>query len=203
MVAASVALLVVAGLIFFLQSGGGGGGSTAKKKSVSANVKLTLGGIQNVNAGAEATLPDDATNQIMKSIGEYVDQGLVAPVKTSKPAKDLSGLFDAGAATAIQGPDKDVLFENGQPPRTGDFKPSAQPVVITALSDGSGQFALASAAFTYNADVGVKGGTLTTARNITLTFVLENGQWKISGYDVSVTRQGAEVEGSTTTAVKP
>ena len=35
-----------------------------------------------------------------------------------------------------------------------------------------------------------------------VTFTPENGQWKITGYDVSVTRQGAQVEGdSTTTAV--
>jgi len=51
--------------------------------------------------------------------------------------------------------------------------------------------------------VAVQGGTLSTARTTALTFTPENGQWKITGYDVSVTRQGAQVEGATTTtAVK-
>ena len=199
-VAASVALLAVAAVIFIVRSGGGSSSSTSKKKSVSANVKLALGGVDNANGGAPATLPDDAANQIMQVVGQYVDQGLIAPVKTGQPAKDLSSLFDAGSQEAIKGPDKDTLFENGQPKRTGDFKPSAQPVVITALSDANGQFVLATAAFTYDAEVGVQGGTLTTSRSIALTFSPDNGQWKITGYDVTVARQGAGVEVPTSTA---
>ena len=61
---------------------------------------------------------------------------------------------------------------------------------------------LATAAFAYRADVGVEGGTLTTARTIALTFAPENGAWKITGYDVSLTRQGAQVEGSTASTAK-
>jgi hypothetical protein len=110
-------------------------------------------------------------------------------------------LFDPGTHAAIQGPDKDVLFESGQPELTGDFMPSADPVVITALSDGNGQFVLATAAFAYRADVGVEGGMLNTGRTIALTLTPDNG-WKIIGYDVTVTRQGAQVEGSTTGAAR-
>ncbi len=75
-------------------------------------------------------------------------------------------------------------------------------MIITALSDGNGQFVLATASFVYRADVGVEGGTLNTARTIALTFAPENGEWKITGYDVSLTRQGAQVEGSTTSTAK-
>ncbi len=199
-IAVAAAPLVMAAVIFFFVRSDGGS-SPSTKKSVSANVKLTLGGIQNANAGAPATLGDDAANQIMAAVGQYVDTGLVAPVKTGKPPTDVSGLFDAGTQAAIQGPDKDVLFENGQPKLTGDFKPAAEPVVITALSDGNGQFVLATAAFTYRADEGVEGGTLNTARTIALTFTPDNG-WKITGYDVTLTRQGAQVEGSTTGTAK-
>ena len=198
-VGVAVGLLVLAAVIFFFVRSDGG--SSPSKKSVSANVKLTLGGIQNANAGAPATLGADAANQIMAAVGQYVDKGLIAPVKTGKPPTDVSSLFDAGTQAAIQGPDKGVLFENGQPKLTGDFKPAAEPVVITALSDGNGQFVLATAAFTYRADEGVEGGTLNTARTIALTFTPDNG-WKITGYDVTLTRQGAQVEGSTTGTAK-
>ena len=199
-IAVAAGLLVLAAVIFFFVRSDGGS-SPSTKKSVSANVKLTLAGIQNANAGAPATLGRDAANQIMAAVGQYVDKGLIAPVKTGKPPTDVSPLFDAGTQPAIQGPDKDVLFENGQPKLTGDFKPAAEPVVITALSDGNGQFVLATAAFKYRADEGVDGGTLNTARTIALTFTPDNG-WKITGYDVTLTRQGAQVEGSTTGTAK-
>ena len=162
-IAVAAGLLVMAAVIFFVARGDDGG-SSPTKKSVSANVQLTLAGIQNANAGTPATFGDDAATQIMTVVGQYVDRGLVVPVKTGKPA--------------------------------------AEPVVITALSDGNGQFVLATAAFAYRADVGVEGGTLNTARTIALTFTPENGEWKITGYDVSLTRQGAQVEGSTTSTVK-
>ena len=199
-VAVAAGLLVMAAVIFFLARGDDGG-SAPRKKSVSGNVQLTLAGVQNANAGAPAQLSDDAANQIMTVVGQYVDRGLIAPVKTGKPPEAVSDLFDAGTQDAIKGPDKDVMFENGQPELTGDFMPAAEPVVITALSDGNGQFVLATAAFAYRADVGVEGGTLNTARTIALTFTPDNG-WKITGYDVSLTRQGAQVEGSTTSTVK-
>jgi hypothetical protein len=191
-VAVSAGLLVAAALVFLLRPSDGDSGPT--KKSVSGNVQLTLAGVQNANAGAPAQLGDDAANQIMAAVGQYVDRGLIAPVKTGKPPEGVSELFDAGAQAAIQGPDKDVLFENGQPERTGDFKPVAAPVLIVALSDDNGQFVLATAGFTYLAETGVKGGTLKTTRSIALTFAPENGQWKITGYDTSVTREGAEVD---------
>jgi hypothetical protein len=200
-VAVAAGLLVLAAAIFFFARSDGGSSPTKSKKSVSGNVTLTLGGIQNANAGAPATLGDDAANQIMAAVGQYVDKGLIAPVKTGKPPTEVSGLFDAGTQAAIQGPDKDVLFEGGQPKLTGDFKPAADPVLITALSDGNGQFVLATAAFTYRADEGVEGGTLNTARTIALTFTPDDG-WKITGYDVTLTRQGAQVEGSTTGTAK-
>jgi hypothetical protein len=193
-VAVSAGLLVAAVLVFILQRGGDGGSGTAKKKAISGDVQMTLGGVQNANAGAPATLGDDIANQIMTALAQYVDQGLVQPAKTGKPAADLAGLFDAGTQVALQGPDKDVLFESGRPERTGDFKPAVTPVIITALSDGGGQFVLATAGFQYSAQVGVEGGTLATTRVIALTFTPENGQWKITSYDVTVSRQGAQVE---------
>jgi hypothetical protein len=136
----------------------------------------------------------------MQVIGVYVDRGLVAPVKTGKPPENVAELFDAGTQVAVAGPDKDVLFENGQPERTGDFTPAAEPVIITALSDGGGQFVLATATFNYSSNVVVKGGTIQTARTVALTFTPEGGVWKITGYDASVTRQGAQVDVPAATA---
>jgi hypothetical protein len=198
-IAVSVALLLLAALIFFLVRGGDDD-KPPPTQSVSDNVQLVLGGVQNANAGVPATLSDDAANQIMQLIGVYVDRGLVVPVKESEPPQNVAELFDAGTQVAIQGPDKDVLFESGQPELTGDFRAGADPVIISALSDGSGQFVLATAAFTYTTEVGVSGGTLKTVRTTALTVVPEGGSWKITGYDVGVLREGAQVEVPNATA---
>jgi hypothetical protein len=199
-VAACSVLLLVAALVFFLQPEGDHDESAPPRKSVVGNVQLVLGGINNANAGGPATLSDDAANQIMQLVGVYVDRGLVVPARESEPPQNVAELFDAGTQGAIQGPDKDVLFESGQPERTGDFKPAAEPVLITALSDGTGDFVLATAGFTYASEVGVKGGTLKTVRTIAFTVAPEGGLWKITGYDVGVTREGAEVEVPNATA---
>jgi hypothetical protein len=201
-IAVSVGLLLVAVLVFFLVRGGDGD-TPPPKQSVSDDVQLSLGGIQNANAGVPATLSDDAANQIMQLVGVYVDRGLVVPVKESKPAENVAELFDAGTqVAAVEGPDKDVLFENGQPELTGDFRAVADPVIISALSDGNGQFVLATASFTYTTEVGVSSGTLKTVRITALTVVPEGGAWKITGYDVGVVREGAQVEVPNATAVQ-
>ena len=76
------------------------------------------------------------------------------------------------------------------------FRPHGDHELV-ALSDGNGQFVLATASFVYRADVGVEGGTLNTARAIALTFAPENRGpretgggvrvgWKSNGSDVEV-----------------
>ena len=69
-VAVSAGLLVVAALIFFFMNGSdSGSGSNPTTKSVSGEVKLTLGGVNNANAGTPAALGDDAASQIMVAVG--------------------------------------------------------------------------------------------------------------------------------------
>src|SRR5262249_37075506 len=55
-VAVAVGLLVGSALIFFARGDGGSRPAKKTKKSVSAEVKLTLGGVSNANAGTPATL---------------------------------------------------------------------------------------------------------------------------------------------------
>ena len=43
------------------------------------------------------------------------------PVKTGQPPKNVADLFDAGTKAAMQGLDKDALFESGPPKGTGDL----------------------------------------------------------------------------------
>ena len=192
--------MLAAVIFFFVRSDGGS--SSPSKKSVSGNVKLTLGGIQNANAGVPATLGGDAANQIMAAVGQYVDKGLIAPVKTAKPPTDVAGLFDAGTQTAIQGPDKDVLFENGQPKLTGDFKPAADPVIITALSDGNGQFGAGDGGVHVPCRRGGRGRHAEHLPHDRARSSPPTTGGRSPATDVTLTRQGARVEGSTTGTAK-
>jgi hypothetical protein len=192
-----LALLAGAGFVFF---GGGDGGVGGGGDTVSiGEVELTVGEVRNENAGPPAQLPADVQEQVMATVGTYVKGALIDVVRNGEPAKDLATVFDAGAAARLDGPDRATLLEAGLPELTGDFTPSAQPVILTGLSDGSGAFVLASVAFTYTAKAEVDKGTVTITRVTELTMVPEGATWKITGYDVVLTRDGPGNASTTTT----
>jgi len=192
-----LALLVGAGFVFF-GGGGSGGGGSADKLSI-GDVELAVGEVRNENAGPPAQLPVEIQDQVMTTVGTYIEGALIDVVRDGEPARDLATVFDAGAATRLDGPDRATLLEEGLTELTGDFTPSVQPVILTGLSDGSGAFVLVSAAFTYEARAKVEQGAVKITRVTELTMVPDAGSWKITGYDVVLTRDGPGVASTTTT----
>ena len=198
-VVALLALLGAAGYFFFLRDDDGGGGGSVDTVSI-GDVDLVVGEVRNENAGFPAQLPPEVQDQVMTTVGAYVKAALLDVVSEGEPGGDLATVFDAGAAARLTGPDRAVLVEEGLPELTGDFEPSAQPVVLTGLSDGTGAFVLVSAFFNYAANAEVEGGRVTITRATELTMVPEGANWKITGYDVVVTRDSPGTGTTTTTA---
>jgi hypothetical protein len=200
--AAVLALLVAAGFFFFRD--GGGGEKTVKvkprPKAEIGDVELVVGGVYNVNGGPPVPLPPEIQNSVMSTVHNYVQGALLDPVREGETAEAIGALFDGVTAPRLEGPDRAVLFEEGLPDLTGSFKPSALPVNLTALSDGAGNFVLVTASFVYSATVEAKQGEIVILRNTELTLVPDGGAWKITAYDVHLTRELPETEPTTTTA---
>ncbi len=194
-VAVVLALLAGAGYVFLGGDSGGGGGDSVSI----GDVELVVGEVRNENAGFPAQLPVEVQEQVMATVGSYVEGALIDVARDGEPGADLATVFDAATALRLEGPDRAVLLEEGLGDLTGDFEPRAQPVILTGLSDGTGAFVLVSAAFTYVAVARVEKGKVTITRVTELTMVPERATWKVTGYDVVLTRDGPGV-GTTTSA---
>jgi hypothetical protein len=200
-VLAVAGLLVAAAVVFF----GGDDGDDAPRrepKSVSVNLKLVRGASRSENAGPPAELPVEVQDQIMELVGDYVDKGVIRPLKTGERAPDLSGLFDLGAASRLDGPERSALFEEGMPPTTIK-RARAFPVSFTGLSDANGSFVLVTAGFGFVLDGENDQGKVKITRTSELTFLPEGGTWRITGYDIVVVREGGTTAATTTTAKAP
>jgi hypothetical protein len=200
----AVAVLLGGAAFAFLRDDGGsddGGGSPRPAPEVSiGELELTVGGVIPANAGPAVPVPPELPQAVLSTVGAYVDGGLIEPIRKGEAASDIAAIFEAGAAARLEGPDRAALFDEGLPEVTKSFTPTAQPVTITALSDQAGAFVIATAILVYGAELEVDGGTVTVARTAELTMVPEPEGWKITSYDVLVTRDGPGVEPTTTTA---
>ncbi len=197
----AVLALVGAALFLFLRDEGGSGSEAKRVQEVAiGDLELTVGGVFPINAGPPATLPPEIQNAVIATLGRYVEGALIEPIREGKPAADIAAIFDAAAATRLEGPDRSLLFDEGLPEVTKSFQPTAQPVTITALSDGTGTFVIATASLVYEAKLETDEGTVTVNRTAELTMVPEPDAWKITGYDVIVARDGPGIQATTTTA---
>jgi hypothetical protein len=136
---------------------------------------------------------------VIATVGAYVDGGLIEPMRNGEASADIAGAFEAGAAAQLDGPDRGALFDEDLPEVTGSFTPAAQPVTISALSDGAGAFVIATAQLVYSAEAETADGSVIVSRTAELTLVPEPDGWKIMGYEVLVSRDGPGITATTTT----
>lgn len=197
---AVAALLITAGILFF-RGDGSEDGPPATRPTVSiGDLELTVGAVLPANAGLPVELPAEIQHAVMATVGTYVDGGLVEPMREGAASPDVSTAFAAATAPRLDGPDRAALFDEGLPEVTS-FEPRAEPVIITALSDGTGAFVLVTVTLLYEATLEGDAGTITINRTAELTLAPEGPEWKIVGYDLGVIRDGPGVDPAPTTAV--
>lgn len=195
-----LALLIAAAFFFFRSSGDGEDAKKKTKKITISDLELTVGGVYNANAGPAVAFPPEGQTAVMETIGAYVQGGLINPITEGEVPEELTQYFDAGATARLSGPDRAVLFDEDLPELNGAFTPLAQPVIITALSDGTGAFVLATAAVNYEATAETEDGDVKVTRQMELTLAPVEGLWKITGYDIILVRDGPGITSTTTTA---
>jgi hypothetical protein len=123
-------------------------------------------------------------------------------MRTGKPATaDFGAVFDPTTLASATTTDRGVLLDEGLPKVTGDLKVSALPVTMVGLGDQSGNLSLITAALVVDASgaTKVKGVPLHVIRRADFTLQPDaSGLWKITAYNVVVTRDGTDLAPTTT-----
>ena len=191
-------LIVGVGAAFALGafSGGddGGGGEEAAPKATN-NVDLQQGEVTVYwpGLGPQNPTPPELPDQVMTAIGEYVDNGIVAGLRSGKVKDaDLSSAFDEAALARLKSDDRGVVLDEGLPKAEGPLRVESNPTAIAVLNDaqGTSQVATATVGFAIRAK-GPKG-PYTIKRTGQLEFTPDaTGVWKITGWDLDIERSGS------------
>lgn len=204
-IVAAVVVVVALGAGIALASCSGGDDSDTSKTSPApkTTVDIPLGGVSADSAGAPVAVAADQSQHVLDAVTTYVKGATVQPLRSGKPATaDFGAVFDATTLASATTTDRGVMLDEGLPRVTGDLTVKAQPVTIVGLGDQSGALTLITASTSVDATgaTKVKGAPLHVVR--TASFVLQPdpaGTWRITAYDVAVTRDGAGLSSTTTT----
>ncbi len=133
--------------------------------------------------------PEDVKAAVKASLDTYLNNGLVAPLKTGQPPVGLEGVFTgaAGARIASGQPDRLALLEEGQPV-SGKVVQDRADAKLTALFDPGGAVAVVVSQLDLALTVKGKGTTLTVVRNGELVLVFEGNAWRIDSFDLRTAR---------------
>lgn len=196
-VAGVLAIALIAVAVVVVSSG-----SKQKKPTfkASTSVDLKLGDLSVASVTGTGTLDADTGNLLLKQIGNYVEEGVVRPLRKGKADETkLDPIFDLAALSRLKA-DRAVLLDEGLPKAVGEVKITAPPVNMLGLSSG-----LAFVAVSTSIDLDIRArttkGTVTIHRKGTLVFEKsQSGQWVITGWTLHVDRAGPGVEVTTSTA---
>lgn len=133
--------------------------------------------------------PEDVKAAVKASLDTYLNNGVVAPLKTGQPPAGLEGVFTGAAGARIAGgqPDRLALLEEGQPV-SGKVVQDRADARLTALLDPGGAVAVVVSQLDFAVTVKGKDATLTVVRNGELVLVLENNAWRIDSFDLRTAR---------------
>ena len=193
-VASVLVVILIAGGAALALSGGGGDSSSNVKASTTVDLKAGALKIESVSVfpPLPKEFPTDVRDKVLKTIGTYIDKGIVASLRTSK-ADDagLAPAFDAGAAAKLTGPDRAVLLDEGLPKAVGNLKVTTPPVPLTALSAADGNVQLVAADIKLEITAHAASGLVKISRSGTLVFALQlSGDWRITGWTLHIDRSG-------------
>jgi hypothetical protein len=140
----------------------------------------------------------DATEALLR---RYLDDAILAPLRSGGPAPDLTALFTAETVGRAGAGDRAALVSEGMPSARGGVEADAAKATVTPLIVGD-QVPLVVAQIDLRLRArNVEGAGVTVAHQGELLLVLENSAWRIGGYDMLATRE-TPAGTTTTTAVR-
>ena len=164
--------------------------TTTTRAATGAKVKAIVGTVTMATSGLPGTLADADRVAVLAAMDRYIDAATIAPL-AGKPSKNLASQFTASATPALAGPEQDALVDTTVPPATGAVTAKLAPVNVTALSDQAGAIDLIGTTFDLTVNANAKTGPITIHRTGEFMFTRDGGAWKILGFTLAVTRDGA------------
>jgi len=129
---------------------------------------------------------------VVATFTRYLQDGVLAPLRSGGPAGDLLPLFTARAAAHLAATaDRNAFVDEGLPPATRitDLAPGLR---LTGLADQAGAVVLVAARMDLRLVAGVQDTTITIDRDADLVLVADGDAWKIDAYRIRVTRDTPE-----------
>ena len=188
----------------------GGDGDDGKASSPAAGprttVDLQVGDISSDSAGPTVAFTPEQAQQVLTTIRTYLDDAALKPLRSGRPAGDLSAVFDPGTLERVVGIDRPIMLQEGLPKVTGDLTLAASPVSFVGLGDQDGKLVLVTAALQLTIDGKIAGSKvpLHIEQLGDLVFAPDaTGAWKVTAYKMAVTRSGGGVDVTTTLPTSP
>ena len=174
--------------------------TTTSTTMADAEVALTRGAAVVASAGGDIALDEATQAAVVTAAQQYVDSAIISPLNGGTVAAEYDALFDTAVQANAIGADRAVLTDEGIPVPTETPAITATPVAIDALAGGDGTLALLATSFSVTVDAETASGPVAVRRTIELTYAKTNEIWLVTAYRVSVERDLAETEPTTTTA---
>ena len=197
------AVLLLSGGSSSDDSASSGGDTSASRDVANTKISLAAGDVTAESTGPPVTVSPQQTAGVIDVVGDYIETAIVKPLRTGQPAGDLGSVFGAAALARATGVDRAVLVDEGIPKVTGDLTVSAKPVTITGLGDQDGHLVAIAATVDLDVTATPVGKALPLHIVRGGSFVLTpdaSGAWRVSAYQVLVTRDGGGIDAPTTTA---
>ena len=153
-------------------------------------IHAAAGKVDVASSGKIVAFADADRDAVLASIDRYVAGATFAPLG-GKPTANLAADFTATAAPALTGPEQDALTDAAVPKVTGAVKATLAPLNLTALSDQGGAIDLVGTTFDLTVNTSASGGPITIHRTGEFMLSRDGGAWKILGFTLAVTRDGA------------
>jgi len=202
-VVAGIAVLALVGVGVVIALGGDAGKEKPELRT-STTVDLEAGEllIESVATLRAIEFTPEVRDSILSTIGGYVDEGTVGPLRKGAAVDaKLAAIFDQAAIAQLAGTDRSLLLDEGLPKAVGRVTVTTPPVGMTALADAEAKIVLVTAAVDFAVEARSNRGVMTVQRTGTLVFSQQgDGSWKITGWTLQVERGGPGVATTPTTA---
>ncbi len=144
---------------------------------------------------------DESWAGVLTTLNQYLEDGVLRPLRTGGPAGDLARLFAGPAAARVVagGPDRFAFIDENLPP-VSDLRQENAVATLAALAGPDGVISVVTAALDLRLAGRIAGAPVTVVRTGELVLLPEGGRWRIDAYEIKVTR--ARPGDSTTTTVR-